>query len=126
MTLSRPLAWLPIAGVLAVVAGALGWLLLVFGQGRPADIVPWAAPGEGGPCPKSRYRLRTFPVPRESALATGFEPATSALTRRCSAIELRKLNRVRTKRTRLNYVHTRPHEWSRRESNSDRQISSLK
>lgn len=48
MTLPRPLSWLPIAGVLAAVAGGLVWLLLVFAP-RGEHIEPWAASLTDGP-----------------------------------------------------------------------------
>ncbi len=41
MNFSRVISWLPIAGMLAVVAGGLGWLLLVF-AGNRGGVEPWA------------------------------------------------------------------------------------
>ena len=41
MNAPRIVSWLPIAGMLAVVAGGLGWLLLIF-AGNRGGVEPWA------------------------------------------------------------------------------------
>lgn len=51
MNASRSVSWLPIAGMLAVVAGGLGWLLLIF-AGNRGGVEPWvetAGAGQAGP-----------------------------------------------------------------------------
>ena len=47
MNSSRVLFWLPSAGMLAAVAGGLGWLLLVF-AGNRGGVEPWAGEGRAG------------------------------------------------------------------------------
>lgn len=48
MSLPRAFSWLPIAGMLAAVAGGLGWLLLIF-AGNCGGVEPWAGEGWEGP-----------------------------------------------------------------------------